>query len=1187
MLREIYIKAAEQGDAEAQYQIGEIYYYRGDVPEDKKEAIKWYRKAAEQGHANAQYDIGFIYDEGVGVVIYDGRREIEGFTRDNTEAVKWYRKAAEQGDAEAQNRLGDMYGHGWGVPENKEEAVKWYKKAAEQGNERALKRLDEMYRDSKIVPQDDADDVNKYRKAAEQGDADAQIWLGEMYRNGKKVPKDDVEAAKWYRKAADQGNTYAQSWLGWMYDSGKGVPLDYIEAMKWYRKAAEQGDAYAQNNIGVMYDNGKGVPQNDAEAAKWYHKAAEQGYANALNNLTAMCNRGNSFAQFYLGWMYNNGKGVPQDYTEAVKWYRKAAEQGDSDAQYNLGVKYANGKGVPQDYTEAVKWYRKAAEQENSYAQNNLGLMYETGKGVPQDKAEAVKWYRKAAEQGNSLAQFNLGEMYREGKGISLDYTEAVKWYRKAAEQGNVDAQKKLDQMKAKGIKVDKDKSKPLLEQNTTVPKSDSENKKPRKNDSRLRDAKECKALLDACTPYLYKQNIFRISGIHIDASPRDLKRRFDDLKTAAEMGDLKDELNHAFALNPIPNIDQIREAAQRFQDPEKRIVDEFFWFWPLDWGKSDNDPALDALKNCDPEKAIHIWSNALPGDNLPQCTIAKHNLAVLHHLKAIDLEIKALDHDLPAETLNAISKDWHTCFKWWKDLVDDEELWSFVADRIRTIDDQRLTTGFARRLCATLPEAMDKINAMLAINFAEKGKLSQATNHISYMKETHQGKYDVSKTLSIITKPLKTRVESAVEIATSAAKKDPAKAAKAAFELLQFVSEPINIIQTVLPPDDHKRIDICDHVAEACLTCQIAYDRKTDDFKTSLEILDAALKYATSEETKEHISDERSKIVINKHIISLRKKVDEIENLNLLIANKMNLINNDLLPYLSKIKNSPDMSAGLYEKCADYVAGYLRGLSVTEYNDHSNLNGALAIIDIAISVAKGIEERKRLQEDKAKLLSFQNEAVKHNLYMKIRTDEIEITKQFVRYNSQKIAVPMIQGIKYGIYIVRNQYGTKTTTSYLIEITDDLSSIGVPANALLQQCVSSIIGSHRIKIECNRFLRKEAQVDEDFNRILDALFHQVFPDLVQQLAENIISGNSLQVGFCRLTNRGIYITTGALMWKKETLVPFSDLKFYGKSGHVIVSSIKDPQMNASLSIRDVWNAAILEFITKAVEKRKK
>jgi hypothetical protein len=375
--------------------------------------------------------------------------------------------------------------------------------------------------------------------------------------------------------------------------------------------------------------------------------------------------------------------------------------------------------------------------------------------------------------------------------------------------------------------------------------------------------------------------------------------------------------------------------------------------------------------------------------------------------------------------------------------------------------------------------------------------------------------------------------------------------------------------------------------VAEACLTCQIAYQRETDDFKKSIEILDAALKYAASEETKEHLEDERSKIIINKHLSSLSEKIDEIEKLSLPIANKINLINNDLLPHLSKIKNSPGISPDLYEKCADYVAGYIKGLSVTEYNDHSNLKGALAIINIAISVAAGLEEHKILQEDKDKLTGLQNEIDKHNLYMKIRSDEIEITRGFVRYNSQKIAVPMIQGIKYGIYIVRNQYGTQTTTSYLIEITDDLLSIPVPANALLQQCMGGITGSHRIKIECNRFLRKEAQISEDFNRILDSLFYQVVPDLVQKLAEKIISGESLQVGYCSLTSRGMYITTGALMWKKETLVPFSDLKLYKQSGHIIVSSVKDTKMNASMSIRDVWNAAILDFITKAVEEMKK
>ena len=55
--------------------------------------ITEYRKAAEQGKAIAQYNLGYCYEKGLGVV------------KDPTEAVKWYRKAAEQGDAAAQAAL--------------------------------------------------------------------------------------------------------------------------------------------------------------------------------------------------------------------------------------------------------------------------------------------------------------------------------------------------------------------------------------------------------------------------------------------------------------------------------------------------------------------------------------------------------------------------------------------------------------------------------------------------------------------------------------------------------------------------------------------------------------------------------------------------------------------------------------------------------------------------------------------------------------------------------------------------------------------------------------------------------------------------------------------------------------------------------------------------------------------------
>jgi hypothetical protein len=86
-------KAAERGDAEAQYKLGLAYFEGEGVRQDQTEAVKWFRKAAEQGHANAQSNLGAAYFEG------------DGVKQDRAEAVKWYRKAAEQGHAPAQSAL--------------------------------------------------------------------------------------------------------------------------------------------------------------------------------------------------------------------------------------------------------------------------------------------------------------------------------------------------------------------------------------------------------------------------------------------------------------------------------------------------------------------------------------------------------------------------------------------------------------------------------------------------------------------------------------------------------------------------------------------------------------------------------------------------------------------------------------------------------------------------------------------------------------------------------------------------------------------------------------------------------------------------------------------------------------------------------------------------------------------------
>jgi len=124
------MKAAEQGNAEAQFALSKCYAEGIIVGQDASEAVKWSTKAAEQGHEKAQKVLpghqcllGRCYAEGTG-----------GVRKNSIEAVKWFKKAAEQGDAPAQYALGLCYYTGNGVRTDVEEAVRWFREAANQGH---------------------------------------------------------------------------------------------------------------------------------------------------------------------------------------------------------------------------------------------------------------------------------------------------------------------------------------------------------------------------------------------------------------------------------------------------------------------------------------------------------------------------------------------------------------------------------------------------------------------------------------------------------------------------------------------------------------------------------------------------------------------------------------------------------------------------------------------------------------------------------------------------------------------------------------------------------------------------------------------------------------------------------------------------------------------------------------------
>lgn len=154
---ERYKKAAEQGDAISQYNLG-VYYENGQgVAKDEAKAVEWFSKAAEQGNVHAQYNLGLCYQDGRGVA------------KDEAKAVEWFKKAAKQGDKDARRNLGDCYEHGRGIAADKAKAKKWYIRAEDYIT--VYRRLQQAISIAK-------ERKKREKKAAKERDALAQSMPG-------------------------------------------------------------------------------------------------------------------------------------------------------------------------------------------------------------------------------------------------------------------------------------------------------------------------------------------------------------------------------------------------------------------------------------------------------------------------------------------------------------------------------------------------------------------------------------------------------------------------------------------------------------------------------------------------------------------------------------------------------------------------------------------------------------------------------------------------------------------------------------------------------------------------------------------------------------------------------------------------------------------------------------------------
>jgi hypothetical protein len=486
--------------------------------------------------------------------------------------------------------------------------------------------------------------------------------------------------------------------------------------------------------------------------------------------------------------------------------------------------------------------------------------------------------------------------------------------------------------------------------------------------------------LLKAATPDLYRRNAFRLTGLPVTASAREVARQADKLKMLADLGgQAAQQLSVIPGMEP-PTAEEVREATQRLKDVEARALDEFFWFWPEDWEKPESDEAFAAIKRHDLDAAFTIWASR---EVETESFIASRNIALVLHMRSIEWALLDFTHPLDADRLGKVHGYWKESFDRWEWLVYDDRLWDAFKARIRQINDPALTTGYARRLRCELPQAFDKINAELALSYAQHGRRAEAQWHVDFLKSTHSGQDNVSATLDTVLAPSRERLERAIESAWQATKADKRSGTTQARKLLDAAEPLLAVFDMFHETDSAERCQLFDEVAESALGCAVNGYNACNAIEPSkkigedfLGILQRAKKLATAIDLRQRIIQNieiaQGNLSFNSKVKPLMDKLAEIQKITSLPPHfakqlpdyKLDRVKSEVIPKLDSLLESKELDEEAVINLCDSVAIVLRGIALSANNDFNNPAVAHGAITLAGRYARSTELLEQVAQE-------------------------------------------------------------------------------------------------------------------------------------------------------------------------------------------------------------------------------
>ena len=732
------------------------------------------------------------------------------------------------------------------------------------------------------------------------------------------------------------------------------------------------------------------------------------------------------------------------------------------------------------------------------------------------------------------------------------------------------------------------------------------------------------KELIDSCPP-------FRRLGLSSLAGARDIQRRLEQLRLSVELG--APEFGWAFAPQPPPGSEQLRDAAQQLKDSLTRLLHEFFWFWPTNYPEDGSDAAIDALLAGDADTAFLRWQTEAAAGNI----VAVHNLAIFHQLAALSVERTGA----PIE--EATAEWWNTSINQWARVRASEEFWDRFQQRINRLDDARLPAGLAEAVRATLPDALCAIHAALAIGRAQKAQWHESTAHVRFARQVHDVPARAERALEAAIARVVQGVDLLVRDTARRLTGDGSVGLALTAGLLAEAADEFAVIEAICGRDSEVYREVSTRVVDAALEGIIAYQRRTLDSCGVLPWLTHLTTLAATPEVRRRL-EETADILHGNAIVEKLPPADPNADPALAEAAEFEaayrLLLEEFVPGADRLNLGPRARA-------DYMANVrraLRELAHAACYQLENFDLAARALATAADISDGAE-RAALHREREQLL-------------------LEIVRRKAREMAAEHATAAAEAAALAEAVVPTENETPVASEPPVNTKEpapqqselplwtesvpagaegnlatpepvaESAAAGTPLSAFGSNQLHLEVGGHVLDLDPTRLVFNGVNIAPDditglrygvvaageegpaggrwhriawcsaetvvtldetnlfgpaapdparlYNLILETLYGLVVPGLIVRLVDWVRHGETVPLGAAWLRPDGLVFSGRTFHWPTGAAVPYSQLAYALDDGEFVVLRAENEDDTERFALAEVWNAAIAGHVIDAL-----